>query len=93
VSAAEDVLARPVFIAGAYKPFAAFTLNDVQARASELRQAAQAGPLARVGGIARAWGELARALSAAGVETVGELDPDIAADLGRKAWVVPPSFL
>jgi hypothetical protein len=85
-----DALSRPVFTDGAYKPFGEFTLPDVQARAAELSAAAGWGPMARVGGVARGWSELGRAMSAAGAERVGDLDPEAAVRFARKLWVVPP---
>ena len=90
---AADVLRQPVFANGRYKPFSEFTLEEVRARAAELSAAGRAGPLARVAGVARAWGELGRTMAAAGVGTVGELDPDIAVELARRAWVIPRALL
>jgi len=92
VSGAE-ALARPVFAGDCYKPFAEFTLGDVQARAAELSAAARVGPLVRVAPVARAWSELGRAMTAAGAGTVGELDQQLALEFARRVWVDPPSLL
>jgi hypothetical protein len=89
----EDPLARPVAAPGGRdsgsKPFGAFTLADVRARAAELSSVVGFGT-ARVAGIARGWSELARAMEAAGVATVAELGPERGGEFARKLWVVPP---
>lgn len=46
--------------------------------------------MARVGPVARAWGELSRAMDAAGAATVADLDPAVITELAGKLWVVPP---
>jgi len=93
VSADAEVLRQPVYTASGYKPFCEMTHADVAARAAELSATARTAALARVGSVARAWGELERALAAAGASTVGELDAEVAVELGRKAWVVAPRLL
>jgi hypothetical protein len=87
---AADALRRPVSSGGADKPFGEFTLAEVQARAAELSAAVGWGPTARVAGVARGWSELARAMIAADIAVVGELDPEAALAFARKLWVVPP---
>ncbi len=87
----EDPLARPVWAGEGDKPFGEFTVADAEARAAELSAAAGWGPTARVAGVARGWSELARAMRAAGVTTVGDLDPVHAREFARRLWVVPPS--
>ncbi len=87
---ADDPLATRVYAADGYKPFGEFTLGDVEARAAELRSATGFGPTAKVGAVARAWADLARAMNAAGAATVSDLGPDAAAEHARKTWTVPP---
>jgi hypothetical protein len=87
---AEEVLLRPVYAADGYKPFGEFTVADVSARATELAAATGWGPTARVGSVARAWSELARAMSAAGADTVAGLGDEVAVEFARRVWVVPP---
>jgi hypothetical protein len=87
---ADSPLERPVYADGGYKPFGDFTLGDVQARAAELTAATGWGPTARVGGVARAWSELARTMAGAGAECVGDLDLAAAEAFARRLWVVPP---
>jgi hypothetical protein len=91
---AEDPLARPVAAPGGResgsKPFGAFTLADVRARAAELSSVVGFGT-SRVAGIARGWSELAGAMEAAGARTVAELGQARGAEFARKLWVVPPS--
>jgi hypothetical protein len=90
-----SVLETSVYAAGGYKPFGEFTLDEVRARAAELQQATGWGPTARIGAVARAWSELARAMSDSGAVTVAELGPQIAAEYAERLWVTPPggSFL
>jgi hypothetical protein len=86
----EDILERPVYAGDGYKPFRSFTLEDVKARAAELRAATGWGPTARVASVARGWSELAREMSAAGAATVGALDRPVAERFAATLWVVPP---
>jgi hypothetical protein len=85
-----DPLTHPVYASDRYKPFGEFTLEDVQARASELSAASRVGAMARIASVARAWSELGRAMTAAGAATVADLEPEAAADFARRAWVLPP---
>jgi hypothetical protein len=84
------VLAEPVHAGGASKPFGAMTAGEVRDRADELRAATGWGPMARVGPVARAWGQLGRAMDAAGAATVADLDPAVITELAGKLWVIPP---
>jgi hypothetical protein len=86
----DSALEVPVYDGSVYKPFGSFTQADVQRRYEELSAATGWGPTARVATVARAWRELARAMSAAGAQVVGDLDPETASELARRAWVVPP---
>ncbi len=88
-----DPLAAPVYAGEGYKPFGEFTLADVEARARELTAASGFGPTVRVASVARAWSELARAMSASGARTVADLEPGAAADFARRTWALPPSLL
>jgi hypothetical protein len=87
---AEDGLGRPVYTAGGYKAFGELTVADVGARAEELRAATGWGPTARIASVARAWSELARAMTELGAATVAELEPQDASGRARALWVVPP---
>jgi hypothetical protein len=86
----QRILATTVYIDGANRPFGELTLENVRARADELRAATGWGPTARVAPVARAWRELSMALEQGGVASVGELDPDTLGELAPKLWVVPP---
>jgi hypothetical protein len=79
-----------VYAGEGYKPFGEFTLRDVEARAAELAQVTGWGPTARVGAVARAWSELARAMTDAGAATVAELGAQAAAEFAGRLWVTPP---
>ena len=85
-----SVLDRPVFIADGYKPFGELTRADVEARTAELEGLTGWGPTARVGAVARAWSELARAMSQRGAGTVAELGLERISELGGALWVEPP---
>jgi hypothetical protein len=87
---AREILRQQVFVDGRYKPFGEFTDEDVRARADELAGAVGWGPMARIGGVARAWRELAGAMTTAGVATVSELGDDAALAYGERLWVVVP---
>ena len=85
-----SLLSNTVYVDGANRPFGELTVEQVRARADELRAATGWGPTARVAPVARAWRELAIALEQARVATVGELDQGALAELAPKLWVVPP---
>ena len=87
---AQKVLAEKVFAGGRSKPFAEVTVDEVRARAQELRDATGWGPTAKVGSVAMAWGELARLMDAAGAPSVGDLDPGAVSERAERLWVVPP---
>lgn len=84
------MLAERVFAGGRSKPFAEVTVDEVKARADELRAATGWGPTAKVAGVARAWGELARLMDEAHAQTVADLDPEAVAQRAERLWVVPP---
>lgn len=84
-----DTLAIRVYTASGYKPFGELTHDDVAAHARELGEAVGWGPTARVASVARAWSELATAMSAAGASAVADLDPAAIEDFARRTWVAP----
>jgi hypothetical protein len=86
----DSILTATVYVDGANRPFGELTLEQVRARADELRAATGWGPTARVAPVARAWRELAMALEQAQAGTVGELQAEVVAELAPKLWVVPP---
>lgn len=79
-----------IFAGDGYKPFGEFTLAEVEARAAELQQVTGWGPTARVGAVARAWSDLARAMREAGASTVADLGSEAAASFAGRLWVTPP---
>jgi hypothetical protein len=85
-----DALEHPVYASDGYKPFGEFTLADVRMRAEELKQATGWGPTAKVASVARAWSELARAMSDAGAERVADLGAEVATGHAERLWVLPP---
>ena len=87
---ADTVLAERVFAGGSSKPFAEVTADEAKARAEELREVTGWGPTARVGSVARAWGELARLMDERDAATVADLDRELVTELAGRLWVVPP---
>jgi hypothetical protein len=84
------VLAETVYSGDGSKPFGELTLDEVRARADELRDAAGFGPTARVLPVAMAWGELSRQMEADGAALVSDLDPAAVAERPEALWIVPP---
>jgi hypothetical protein len=86
----EYILATPVFIRGANRPFGELTLDDVSSRADELRAATGWGPTARVAPVAQAWRQLSFEMQRAAATCVRDLDPELVGGLARNLWVVLP---
>ncbi|MGH2914534.1 MAG: hypothetical protein ACRDMX_06060 [Solirubrobacteraceae bacterium] len=86
----DPTLDAPVFVRGANRPFGELTLEDVRARADELRAVTGWGPTARVAPVARAWRELALELERAGAGRVADLDAELLGALAPKLWVLAP---
>ncbi len=86
----ERILAATVFIRGSNRPFGELTLDDVRARADELRAATGWGPTARVAPVARAWRELAIEMDRARAPSVAALDGTVLARLAPQLWVLMP---
>jgi hypothetical protein len=86
----DRILASTVFIRGANRPFGELTLDDIRARADELRAATGWGPTARVAPVARAWRELAIEMKRAGATSVAALDATVLARLAPQLWVLMP---
>ena len=88
--AIQEILATPVFVRGANRPFGELTFDDVSSRADELRAATGWGPTARVAPVAQAWRQLSLEMQRAAASRVGELDPEVVGGLARNLWVVLP---
>ncbi len=86
----ESILASSVFIDGANRPFGELTVDNVRARADELRAATGWGPTARVAPVARAWRELSLEMERHGARTVADLDGSVLSALAPQLWVVLP---
>jgi hypothetical protein len=84
------ILAELVYAGGRAKPFGELSVEEVRARAAELRDATGWGPTARVAPVAMAWGELGRQMEAAGAARVADLQPSALAERAEALWVVPP---
>jgi hypothetical protein len=91
VSTQTDPATVLVYAGGRSKPFGELTLDEVKARAAELRDSAGAGgPTARVLPVAMAWGELGRLMEAEGAGRVGELGSEAIAKRAEPLWIIPP---
>jgi hypothetical protein len=87
---ASQIVATPVFVRGANRPFGELTAADVRARADELRAAVGFGPTARVAPVAQAWRELVMTMEREGAAAVGELPAGTLVELAPKLWVTLP---
>jgi len=85
-----EVLAREVSISGKMIAFGTIDIDAARLQSSELGALAGWGPMAKVGSIARAWGELAKTLEARGAATVADLDPGLVKKAAEDLWVIPP---
>jgi hypothetical protein len=83
-------LETPIHAGGETKPFRELTIDDVQDRASELREAVGWGPTARVASVARAWEQLGQHMAAVEAQSVADLDRETVAEHLEELWVVPP---
>ena len=91
----DRILAEPVYVGDAYKPFAEMTADEVAARAAELEAAKGVAAMQRVASIAAVWRGLAQAMERAGAATVADLDRAELSSRADRLWVIPPggSFL
>jgi hypothetical protein len=85
-----SVLDHHVHAGGRSKAFGELTLEDVQARADELRSVSGFGPTVRVVPVAQAWGELARTMQKHGAACVADLGEAEAAARAERLWIIPP---
>jgi len=85
-----DILVRTVSISGKMIPFGEITLDDARTQSAELGALVGWGPMAKVGTIARAWGELAKNIEGRGAACVAELDPGMIKKMAADLWVIPP---
>jgi len=85
-----DILERTVSISGKMIAFGAITLDDARTQAAELGALAGWGPMAKVGSIARSWGELAKNMEGREAPTVSDLDVGMIKKMAVELWVIPP---
>lgn len=86
----EKLLAETIHIDGAYRTIAELTLDQVRARADELKEVTGFGPTAKVGPVALAWRELTMAMERQGVGTVAEIEPARFDEISPRLWIIPP---
>jgi Fe-Mn family superoxide dismutase len=85
-----DILERTVSISGTMVVFGQITLENARTQSAELGALAGWGPMAKVGTIARAWGELAKNLEGRGAQTVSELEAGMIKKTAMELWIIPP---
>jgi Fe-Mn family superoxide dismutase len=85
-----DILVRTVSISGTDKAFGTLTLEDARTQSAELGALAGWGPMAKVGTVARAWGDLAKNIEGRGAQTVADLDPGMIKKAALELWIIPP---
>ena len=85
-----NVLEQMVHAGEGSKPFGQMTLDEVKARAAELRSAAGWGPSARVAPVAIAWAELAKTMEDRQAASVAGLGQAAVEERAEKLWIVPP---
>jgi len=85
-----DILERTVSISGTMVVFGQITLENARTQSAELGALAGWGPMAKVGTIARAWGELAKNLEGRGAQTVSELEAGMIKKTATELWIIPP---
>jgi Fe-Mn family superoxide dismutase len=85
-----DTLMRTVSISGRMVPFGEITLEDARTQSAELGALAGWGPMAKVGTVARAWGDLAKNIEGRGAACVAELDPGMVKKMAMDLWIIPP---
>jgi hypothetical protein len=84
------ILAEPVYDGAEYRPFGEMTIEQVRARAVELRDAAGFGPTQRVAAVAAVWEGLAEAMGREGAVVVADLGKETLRSRADRLWVVPP---
>ncbi|HEV2059142.1 MAG TPA: Fe-Mn family superoxide dismutase, partial [Solirubrobacteraceae bacterium] len=85
-----ELLERPVSVCGTDHKFGEVTLDEARAQSAELKALAGWGPMAKVGSIARAWGELAVQMQKHNATTVAELEPGIVENSAKALWIILP---
>jgi Fe-Mn family superoxide dismutase len=85
-----EILEREVSISGKMVPFGAIDVEAARTQSAELGALAGWGPMAKVGSIARAWGELAKNLEGRGAATVADLEPGMIKKAAEDLWVIAP---
>ena len=66
------------------------TLEDARTQSAELGALAGWGPMAKVGTVARAWGDLAKNIEGRGASCVAELEPGMVKQMAMDLWIIPP---
>ncbi len=85
-----DILVREVTVCSAQRRFGEVTADDARQHSTELKALAGWGPMAKVGAIARGWGDLADTLGKRGAATVADLDPGLVEKAALELWIIPP---
>jgi Fe-Mn family superoxide dismutase len=84
------LLERLVSVCGSEHRFGEVTIEEARAHSAELKALAGWGPMAKVGAVARGWGDLAVQMQKHNVTTVAELDPGIVENAAKALWIILP---
>ena len=85
-----ELLERLVSVCGTEHRFGEVTLDEARAHSAELKALAGWGPMAKVGAIARAWGDLAAHMQKHNATTVAELEPGVVENAAKALWIILP---
>ncbi|MFP5362377.1 MAG: superoxide dismutase [Thermoleophilia bacterium] len=85
-----DILERLVTVCSKQRRFGEVTMPEARQHSTELKALAGWGPMAKVGAVARGWGDLAVTMQERRAETVADLDPGIVEKAAIELWIVPP---
>jgi Fe-Mn family superoxide dismutase len=85
-----DILLRSVTVCSAERRFGEVTADDARQHSTELKALAGWGPMAKIGAVARGWGDLAATMQKRNAATVADLDPGIVERAAIELWIVPP---
>jgi len=85
-----ELLERLVSVCGSEHRFGEVTLDEARAHSAELKALAGWGPMAKVGAIARGWGDLATQMQRQGATTVAELEPGVVENAAKALWIILP---
>ncbi len=85
-----DVLERLVTVCGVERRFGEVTRDEARQHSAELKALGGWGPMAKVGSVARGWGDLAQTMQKRNAANVADLDPGLVERAAIELWIIPP---